>query len=151
MGVDLSRIRPVLQRHERGDKTALVHALQDLQATYRYLPEEGVREVCAHLGVPLSKAFAVATFYKAFSLEPRGERICRVCLGTTCHIRGAPLLVEELERLLEVRAGGTTKDLSFTLETVNCVGACAMAPVVLVDGKYHDGVVPTDLPGIVGR
>jgi NADH-quinone oxidoreductase subunit E len=149
MDVDLSRLQPVLDRYDKGDKTALIHALQDLQGTYRYLPQEGMRAISAHLGVPLSKAYAAATFYKAFSLEPRGEHTCRVCLGTTCHIRGAPFLVEELERLLGVEAGGTTKDLKFTLETVNCVGACAMAPVVIVDDKYHDGVQPTDLPKLV--
>ena len=151
MEVDLSHMQPVLDRYQPGDQTGLIHALQDLQATYRYLPAAGVRAICDHLQVPLSKAYAAATFYKAFSLEPRGEHICRVCLGTTCHIRGAPFLVEELERLLGVEAGGTTEDMKFSLETVNCVGACAMAPVVLVDEDYHDGVQPTDLPKLLGR
>jgi len=151
MEVDPTQLESVLERYDQGDPTALIHALQDLQAAYRYLPAEGVRRVCEHLGVPLSKAYAVATFYKAFSLEPRGEHICRVCMGTTCHIRGAPFLVEELERLLEVPVGKTTADGRFSLETVNCVGACAMAPVVLVDDDYHDGVQPTDLPKLVGR
>jgi NADH-quinone oxidoreductase subunit E len=151
MEVDLSRFLPALEQYGKGDQTALIHALQDLQATYRYLPRQGVKLVCDHLGVPLAKAFAVATFYKAFSLEPKGEHICRVCLGTTCHIRGAPFLVSELERLLDVKEGKTTADMKFTLETVNCVGACAMAPVVLVDDEYHDGVKPTDLPKLLDR
>lgn len=137
MDVDLSRLEPVLAQYDKGDHTALIHALQDVQGAYRYLPREGMQAVCDHLQVPLSKAYAVATFYKAFSLEPRGEHTCRVCLGTTCHIRGAPFLVEELERLLDVEAGHTTKDLEFTLETVNCVGACALGPLVIVDGEYH--------------
>ena len=151
MDVDLSRLEPLLSRYPKGDKTALIHALQDLQATYRYLPKEGMLAISDHLGVPFSKAYAVATFYKAFSLEPRGEHTCRVCLGTTCHIRGAPFLVEELERHLDVKAGHTTKDMKFTLETVNCVGACAMAPVVMVDDEFHDGVQPTDLPKLLKR
>ncbi len=151
MEVDLSRMQPVLDRYEKGDQTALIHALQDVQVTYRYLPAVGIRKICDHLAVPLTKAYTVATFYKAFSLEPRGEHICKVCLGTTCHIRGAPFLVEELERLLGVQTGKTTEDLKFTLETVNCVGACAMAPVVIVDEDYHDGVQPTDLPKLVER
>jgi len=92
--------------------------------------------------VPISKAFAAATFYKAFSLEPKGDVVIRVCTGTACHIRGAQTLVDEICVALDIRPGGTTKDLKFTLETVNCVGACAMAPVVALNGEYHGNVQP---------
>ena len=142
MDVDLSRLQPVLDRYDKGDQTALIHALQDLQATYRYLPREGMKAVSEHLAVPFSKAYAAATFYKAFSLEPRGEHTCRVCLGTTCHIRGAPFLVEELERQLGVGADETTEDFKFTIKTVNCVGACAMAPLVIVGEKNFGSAKP---------
>jgi len=90
--------------------------------------------------VPLSKVFSVSTFYNAFSLHPRGEKVVRVCVGTTCHIRGAKQIQEQLENHLKIKAGETTKDLKFTLEVVACVGACAMAPVVAVNDEFHGGV-----------
>ena len=105
--------------------------------------------LCRHLEVPLSKAFSAATFYKAFSLEPKGDVIIRICTGTACHIRGAQVLVDELVAELNIEPGGTTKDLKFTVETVNCVGACAMAPVVSVNGKYHGKVKPGDLTKVI--
>ena len=94
------------------------------------------------MNVPISKAFSASTFYKAFSLEPKGDVVIRVCTGTACHIRGAQTLVDEISATLGIEPGSTTKDLKFTLETVNCVGACAMAPVVSLNGEYHGNVQP---------
>lgn len=145
MCVDLARVDEVLARHEAGDATALIHALQDLQETFHYVPAPGVAAICRHLGVPLARAFSVATFYRAFSLTPKGEIVIRVCTGTACHIRGAPVLVDDLVKELGIRPGETTKDLKFTVETVNCVGACAMAPVVSVNGRYHGQVQPGEI------
>jgi NADH-quinone oxidoreductase subunit E len=115
----------------------LIFLLQDIQAAFNYISPEALALVCDHTGVPLSRAYSVATFYKSFSLEPKGEHEIRVCQGTACHLKGSPRLVEELERRLGIQAGQTTPDLRFTLETVNCLGCCALSPVVVVDGEYH--------------
>ncbi len=140
--IDPRKTRKVIERYREGDRTGLIHALQDIQAEFGYIPCEAVEKLCIRLGVPISKAFSAATFYKAFSLEPKGDVIVRVCTGTACHIRGAQTLVDEICAALGIGPGGTTKDFAFTLETVNCVGACAMAPVVSVNGKYHGNVQP---------
>jgi NADH-quinone oxidoreductase subunit E len=114
----------------------LVSALQDVQAKFNYISPAAMRAVCDHLGVPLSRGWAVATFYKSFSLVPRGMHDIRVCLGTACHLKGGGRIVEGLERELGVAREQTTKDLQFTLETVRCLGTCAIAPVVMVDEEY---------------
>jgi NADH-quinone oxidoreductase subunit E len=134
--VDEETISEILGRHDnRVD--ALIMILQDIQNVYRYLPEEAMRIVTERLDIPFSQVYEVATFYRSFSLEPRGEHEIKVCLGTACHLRGGPLILENFERELGIHAGGTTKDQSFTLETVNCVGACALAPLVVVDTEYY--------------
>ncbi|MBU0753788.1 MAG: NAD(P)H-dependent oxidoreductase subunit E [Planctomycetes bacterium] len=146
---DPAKLNALLEKYPAGDGRGLIHALQDIQAAYNYIPFEAVEVLCRHLDVPLSKAFSAATFYKAFSLDPKGDIIIRICTGTACHIRGAQVLVDELVEKLNIKPGGTTKDLKFTVETVNCVGACAMAPVVSVNGKYHGKVKPGDLTQVV--
>jgi len=125
------------------DRSLLVSILQDLQAVYNYLPKEGLTRVSEGLSVPLSQVYSVATFFKAFSLKPRGRHSLAVCLGTACHVRGAVRILEEIERELGINRGDTTKDLKYTLETVNCVGACALGPIVIVDGEYS-GQMKTD-------
>lgn len=115
----------------------LVGILQDIQRELRYLPQDALRHVAERLAVPLPRVYSVATFYQAFSLTPRGRHIIKVCMGTACHVRGAPRVLEELERKLGVRAGETTYDLEYTLLTVNCLGCCALGPVVVVDNTYH--------------
>ena len=121
----------------------LVPVLQDVQAEYRYLPKEALQQVSHGLDVPVSQVYSVATFFKAFSLEPRGRHQINVCLGTACHVRGAVKVLEKLERELGISRGETTPDLKFSLETVNCVGACALGPMVIVDEDYH-GEMNTD-------
>lgn len=145
--LDEKKIKALLERFPEGDPRCLIHALQDIQATFGYIPCEVVIRLCERIGVPMSKAFSAATFYKAFSLDPKGDLIIRVCTGTACHIRGAQTLVDEVSGSLKVKPGATTKDLKFTLETVNCVGACAMAPVVSLNGKYHGNVQPGTIVG----
>jgi NADH-quinone oxidoreductase subunit E len=115
----------------------LVSALQDVQAEFNYISPEALSAVCSHVGVSESRGWAVATFYKSFSLEPKGVHEVKVCLGTACHLKGGARLVESLERELKVARGHTTADLNFSLDTVNCVGACALAPVVVVDEDYQ--------------
>ena len=110
--------------------------LQDIQSKYHYLPENALRQVAKSLKLPLVQVFGVATFFKAFSLKPRGKHSVHVCLGTACHVRNAPSVLGETERQLGVQNGETTADMQFTLETVNCLGACALGPIMVVNGKY---------------
>ena len=115
----------------------LISILQDIQTQYRYLPEHALRQVAKELNLPLIQVYGVATFFKGFSLTPRGEHSVTVCLGTACHVRGGRSVLEEMERQLGIGNGQTTSDMLFTLESVNCLGACALGPVVVVDGQYH--------------
>ena len=147
--VDPNRVRRILEHYPEGDGTGLIHALQDIQAEYGFVPCEAAELICERLTVPISKVFSAATFYKAFSLEPKGDVVIRVCTGTACHIRGAQTLVDEICAALGIKPGGTTVDLKFTLETVNCVGACAMAPVVSVNGEYHGSVQPGSVTKLI--
>jgi len=114
-----------------------VPLLQDVMREYGYLPEKTLKRIAQELDIPLSQVYGLATFYKSFSLTPRGKHLISVCMGTACHVRGAPRIVEKLERDLRIKAGETTKDLKFTLETVNCLGACALGPLITIDGKYY--------------
>ena len=118
------------------DKEQLIPILQDTQTEFHYLPKEALTQVSDAMGVPLSRVYSVATFFKAFSLKPRGKHLVNVCLGTACHVRGTSKVLEQLERSLEISRGETTSDFKFTLETVNCMGCCALGPVVNIDGEY---------------
>ncbi len=119
------------------DKKALISILQEVQGEYNYLPQEVLRIVSEVLGIPLIDIIGVATFYRAFSLEPRGKHLITVCSGTACHVRGGPKILDEFERKLNIEAGETSKDGQFSLETVACLGCCAIGPVVVIDGNYH--------------
>ena len=129
-------IEEILDRHGR-DPSAIIAILQDLQDEVNYLPEPVLRYVAEQLDVPVSKVYSLATFYRAFSLEPRGKHLVHVCTGTACHVRSALKVLEALERETGIQAGETDENRLFTLETVNCLGACALGPVVVVDGEYH--------------
>ncbi|MBN2225840.1 MAG: NAD(P)H-dependent oxidoreductase subunit E [candidate division Zixibacteria bacterium] len=122
------------------DQEPLIAILEEIQAKYGYLPEEQLRAVAEETGRSLVDIYGAATFYKAFSLKPRGKHLISVCLGTACHVRGGPTIVQEVQRLLGIKAGETTPDNEFTLETVNCLGACALGPVMVVDGHYFPKV-----------
>ncbi len=136
------KVRSILDNYQR-DKGLLVSILQDIQAEYSYLPKETLVRVSEGLDAPLSQVYSVATFFKAFSFKPRGRHLLNVCLGTACHVRGAVRILEKIERELDITPGETTQDLKYTLETVNCVGACALGPIVIVDGEYS-GQMKTD-------
>ena len=129
----------IMEKHTEG-KGRLVAILEEIQDEYGYLPEESLRIVSDETGRSLVDVYGVATFYRSFSLKPRGKHLIYACLGTACHVRGAPRIVEELERQLGIKAGQTTKDKEFTLETVNCLGACALGPVVVINGHYFSQV-----------
>jgi len=121
----------------KGQTRALIQVLQDVQDRFHWLPPEALEHVAGALGVPLVQVYGVATFYRSFSLEPRGRHICTVCLGTACHVRGGAAVLEHFERTLGIAAGGTTPDGKYTLERVNCLGACALAPLAVVDARYY--------------
>lgn len=126
-----------------GDKGQLISILQDIQAEYDYLPKEALVQTSETMGIPLSHVYSLVTFFKAFSLEPRGKHLVSVCLGTACHVRGVARVLEGIERTLDIKRGETTKDHKFTLETVNCMGCCAVGPAVKIDGEYF-GQMSTD-------
>lgn len=136
---DFSRLPELIDRHPRSPES-LIMVLQDIQKEYRYLPCEALQQTAEALGVPLSKVFSAATFYNAFSLDRQGDNVIRICRGTACHIRGATVIQEQFEQQLGIKAGETTPDYKFTIEVVACVGACAMAPVVIVNDEYHSSV-----------
>ena len=142
------RVQSILDSYDN-DEGMLVSILQDIQAEYSYLPREALEKVSKSLCVPLSQVYSVATFFKALSLEPRGRHLINVCLGTACHVRGAVRILETVERDLNIEHGETTEDLRFTLETVNCVGACALGPIVIVDGEYHGQMKTEKVKGIL--
>lgn len=146
--MDLKRVDEIIDKYN-AEKSSLIGIFQDIQAEYRYLPKEAISRVVDRLSIPLTQAYMVATFYKSFSLVPRGEHEIHVCLGTACHLRGGQRLIENFERTLGVKAGGTTKDMKFTLETVNCLGACALAPLVRVDQKNYAKVTADKISKIV--
>lgn len=131
-------------------RDSLISILQDVQSRYRYLPEDALREIALKLDLPLIQVYGVATFFKAFSLEPRGKHLVNVCLGTACHVRGANAVLDEVKRQLDIEPGQTTDDLEYTLETVNCLGACALGPVVVVDGEYQGQVSPRKVKKAIG-
>jgi len=135
LDIDKTKIRSLIDKHQ-GLKKNLIAILLDIQENFNYLPPEALRQVAKTLDMPLIDIIGVATFYRAFSLKPRGKHTCLVCLGTACHVRGGQKILDEFEKKLGVPAGETTKDDRFTLETVACLGCCAIGPVVVIDGEY---------------
>jgi len=142
--VDLQKVDAILEKYV-GDKTAVLAVLQDVHAAYNYLPREALKAISEKMEIPLSQVASLATFFSAFSLTPRGKNIVTVCMGTACHVRGAPRVLAEIERELQVKGGQTTPDGQFTIETVNCVGACALGPLVIVNGNYHGNINTADV------
>lgn len=140
----------ILENH-RDNMGGLISILEDIQAKYSYLPEEALKIVAENTGHSLVDIYGVATFYKAFSLKPRGKHLISACLGTACHVRGGPSIATEIQRQLGIKAGETTPDKEITLETVNCLGACALGPVVVSDGHYFPNVTREKVKEILYR
>jgi NADH-quinone oxidoreductase subunit E len=134
--LDTATLDTILARHDR-DPANVIAILQDIQAEVNWLPEDDLCYICTELDIPTSKMMSLATFYRAFSLTPRGKHIVQLCVGTACHVRGAVRIQGAVERELGVLAGETDQDLQWTLDTVGCLGACALGPIVVVDGEYH--------------
>lgn len=146
--VSIDAITKVVESYPR-DKRYSLAILQDLQRSFGYVPKEAFKELSRYLRIKVSALYSMATFYRALSLKPKGKHVIRVCDGTACHIRGAPVLLDALQRTLGIQAGETTEDGIFTVETVNCLGACAIAPVMVVDGQYHPKVKPDQVETIL--
>ncbi len=132
-------------------KEQLISLLQDIQAEFNYIPQDVIIKISQKLDIPLSQVFSVATFFQAFSLKPRGRHTITVCVGTACHVKGGQRLVEKMARDYNLKPGETTDDERFTLETANCLGCCALGPVVVVDGKYESQVNPEKLDKILKK
>ncbi len=130
----------ILEDHREGKEAGLISILEEIQATYSYLPEDALRMIADKTGRSLVDIYGVATFYRAFTLKPRGKHLISVCLGTACHVRGSQAIVQEFKQQLKIEPGQTTPDKEITLETVNCLGACALGPIVVVDGHYFPNV-----------
>jgi NADH:ubiquinone oxidoreductase subunit E len=143
-------LSPAADPHD-GNGDGLIGILETIQEAHGYLPEEELRSLASRTGTSLVDIYGVATFYRAFSLAPRGRHLIAVCMGTACHVNRSAKVLEELERQLGVKAGQTTPDGEFTVETVNCLGACALGPVVVVDGRYFPHVDVAAVKGILGQ
>lgn len=141
-------IEDIVTRYDL-DVGMLIPMMQDLQAECGYLPAEQLRRLSKLMNLPLSRIYGVATFYSSFRLAPKGQHEVTLCMGTVCHLKGALQICEAICKEFQVEPGGTTSDRMFTLQAVNCVGACALAPVMIVDGKYYDGVTPKSALDII--
>ena len=143
-----SKIQEIIEAYPADQRFAL-GAMQDMQHAFNYIPEEGIAALATYLGCAQSQLYSMATFYKALSLTPKGEHIIKICNGTACHLRGSMNLAAELTRNLGISPGETCEDGSFSVELVNCLGSCALAPVMLVDGTYHNKLRVEQIPGIL--
>ena len=141
MSKESELIEQIVDRYD-ADTGMLIPMMQDLQVECGYLPQDHLRCLAEQLKVPLSRIYAMATFYASFRLAPKGAHEVTLCMGTVCYLKGAPKICEDICREFQVEPGGTTRDRLFTLQAINCMGACAVAPVMVVDGKYYNGVTP---------
>ncbi|MFH1322043.1 MAG: NAD(P)H-dependent oxidoreductase subunit E [Bacteroidota bacterium] len=147
----MTEVSKLIEGFAARQKGLLVPVLENIQNHYNYLPKEALIEVAKQLQTPLRDVYGVATFYQAFSLKPKGKHLVSVCVGTACHVRRAPIVLEEFERQLGINAGETSSDKEFTLETVNCLGACALGPIVVIDGEYSPSVKTVDAKKIIQK
>ncbi|MBP2626157.1 MAG: NADH-quinone oxidoreductase, subunit [Firmicutes bacterium] len=145
-----AKLDEILQKYQ-GVKGSLIPVLQEAQNAYGYLPKEVLQNIAEKMNIPISQIYGVVTFYAQFHLKPRGKNIIRVCQGTACHVRGAKAILAEIEKKLDIKAGGTTPDLLFTLETVACIGACGLAPVMMINDDTHGRLTPEIVPEILAK
>ena len=145
---NLIKVREVLKAHKEV-QGALIPVLHEVQGMYGYLPEDVLKVVSQELEIPMSEIYGVATFYSIFSLKPKGEYIIRVCMGTACYVKGAQLLLDKLSEELEIEVGMTSDDQKFTLESTRCIGACGLAPAIMINDKVYGRLVPADIKKIL--
>jgi NADH-quinone oxidoreductase subunit E len=147
---DIGKIDKIIQCHD-SRKNNLIQILLDVQEEYNWLPKHALLYVGSKLNIPLTNIYGIASFYKYFNLEPRGKHSILVCMGTACHIRGSMNLIQRIVNILGVKPGDTTRDYKFTLDTVNCLGCCALGPVVMVDNKYYSNPSTREIKKIFGK
>jgi NADH-quinone oxidoreductase subunit E len=140
--MDIARVDQIIEKHHC-EPSSLIQVLLEIQSENHWLPKEAIERISEKLQVPLTRIQHIATFYKAFSLVPKGRHKIHICMGTACHVRGAPRLLDSVQDLTGIKPGETDLDLKFSLETVNCLGCCALGPVIEVDGKTHAKMVPS--------
>ncbi|PIU56298.1 MAG: NAD(P)H-dependent oxidoreductase subunit E [Chloroflexi bacterium CG07_land_8_20_14_0_80_45_17] len=143
-------VSKIADKYQR-DRDMLIQILLDVQSGLGWLPKEVLTEVSKQLGVPLTRVYQVATYYKAFSLAPRGRHLVRICMGTACQVRGSPLIRDRVQLLLGIAPGETAPDMKYTLETVNCLGCCAMGPMVEIDGVAHGPLTVSNVGEILEK
>jgi NADH-quinone oxidoreductase subunit E len=143
--------QPIFEAYPRNDASLLIPLLQTVQSEYGYLPEEEIEKVAEHIGIPLSRVYGVATFYNQFRLKPLGKYVIKVCRGTACHVKGSLDILRMLEAELGIKAGDTTKDLMFSIETVACIGACSIAPVIVMNEEYFGGLTPKSIHKLIKK
>ena len=148
MAEESQLLEEIIARYD-GDPGMLIPMMQDIQAENGYLPAEDLRRLANRLALPLTRIYGVATFYSSFHLAPRGQHEVTLCMGTVCYLKGAGKISDTICEQFQVEPGGTTGDRLFTFQPVNCVGACALAPVMVVDGKYYDHVTPQSAVDII--
>ena len=136
--------------HFKGDRQELIPILQETQEQFRYLPAAAMKEIARFLRIPESTAYGVSTFYAQFKLTPMGRKIIKACRGTACHVRGAAKVLSELEKQLGIKAGETTDDFEYTLETVACIGACALAPTMTIDNETYGKMTAKKVAEVLG-
>ena len=153
MGREVSdeRVDAIIDKYE-GESGFLIQLLLDIQNEFNWIPREAVERISARLQIPISHIYRIVSFYKVLSLEPTGRHVVQVCLGTACHVRGGPRILNEVENVLGLERGTmTTDDMKFTVKRVNCIGCCALGPVMIIDTDYHGKLSPTDVRGILAR
>jgi len=146
----LEPVQEILSRYEKKERY-LIPVLQEAQDEYGYLPEEVMKEIALGLNLSLSQVYGVVTFYSQFHQQPRGNNIIRVCMGTACHVRGGEGILNAIKDELGIDAGETTDDLEFTLESLACIGACGLAPVIMINDDTHGRLTPEKIPGIIAK
>ena len=145
--MNLDRVNEIID-HYGVERTSTLAILQDIQREYSYLPREALELTAERLSMPAGEIYGLATFFKAFSLQPKGEYVCKVCLGTACHVAGGDIILENFERKLGITDGETTADREYSVERVACVGCCALAPVAVVDDAVEGHMLPSRVEGI---
>lgn len=146
--MELEKVDRIIDKYQ-GKQGILIQLLLDMQSEFNWIPKELIVRISERLQIPLSQIYRVASFYKGMSLTPIGRHLVQVCLGTACHVRGGPKVLDKVEEALKVKAGETTKDMNFTLRRVNCLGCCALGPVLVVDDEYHGKVTSAKVEEIL--
>lgn len=146
--MDLNKLDEIIDKYQ-GKQGILIQLLLDIQAEFNWIPKEAIVRINQKLYIPVSQIYRVASFYQAMSLIPIGKHLVSICLGTACHVRGGPKVLEKAEDTLGIKAGDTTKDMKFTIKRINCLGCCALGPVMMVDEDYHGKMVPAKVKEIL--